>query len=75
MLESQIGKDIIEKLIRLCLRRKRNDRFLDLLKELCVCNNEAIPKNQDAITEVMLQDEIRKQQLFFTITTENDGNH
>lgn len=36
---------------------KKNERFLNLLSALCICNGEAISSNQDDICDMLLEEE------------------
>jgi len=61
-------------LIKLCLGRPRNARFLALLSDLCVCNTTPIISNQDNIAEQMLSKPEVRDLLFFSMHNYEENN-
>ena len=45
LLDIQIGEKIVKNLIRECKSQKKNERFMNLLSALCICQNDAVVKN------------------------------
>lgn len=57
LLDRQINPQVIKNIIENCSKTKKNKRFLNLLSSLCQCSDDAISSNQDAICDLLLEEE------------------
>ena len=74
ILDSQISKEDIINIVELWKSRKKNQRFINLINCLLVCQGEAVVSNQNYIVECVMEDENTKQ--FFVIPIrENNGSY
>jgi hypothetical protein len=61
LLDKRITKNTIKGLVaEVAEQKKKNERFLNLLCELCICRSEAVAKNQNIIVEFLINDPVKK---------------
>ena len=53
LMDKQITKRTIERIIDLCLEQTNNERFLNLLGSLCICEGNAVVNNQNNIIDIL----------------------
>jgi hypothetical protein len=57
LLDTQISRATIQRIVTLCKRQKKNERVMKLLSSLATCQGEAVVNNQNNIVECFLEDE------------------
>ena len=67
LLEKQVKASTIEHFVGLCVSNPKHERYMKLLTALCSCNGEAVPANQNAISDVILQNEGNKSALVMPV--------
>ena len=84
ILESRIDKDTVKMYINsMKSKSHKDDKYVVILRALCICDGEAIVANQKLLTELILEDEEARKILLikFRLTEEGvkiasvDGNH
>lgn len=62
LLDKRITKNTIRNLVdEVAEQKKKNERFLNLLSELCICKGEAVAKNQNIIVEFLIKDAEKRE--------------
>ena len=72
LLDKQISRQNIAHIIDLCKNQRKNERFLNLLGCLCICQNQAVVGNQNNIVELLMEDEDTKSTFVLPIRGNGD---
>lgn len=73
ILESRIEKETIQNFIKFLCEEDKDAKFLNILRAICICNDEPMMQNQKEISELMLQDKKVMKELLFSIHREPEG--
>lgn len=71
ILENRIEKATIENFIHFLCHEDKDVKFLNILRAICICNEEPIIKNQKELSELMLQDKSVTKELLFELQNES----
>ena len=75
ILDSQISRGDIVNIVNLCKSRKKNQRFINLINCLLVCQGEAVVSNQNYVVEIVMMEDESTKQFFVIPIRENNGGY
>ena len=75
ILDSQISRGDIVNIVNLCKSRKKNQRFINLINCLLVCQGEAVVSNQNYAVEIIMMEDESTKQFFVIPIRENNGGY
>jgi hypothetical protein len=67
ILETRITKEIIEKFVNEIGESKRDWRYTEILRAICICNNQAMIQNQKFLSELILENKINRETILVPI--------
>jgi len=73
ILNTRINKETIGKFVKM-LKENKNEKFVNLLRALCVCDGEAVVKNQTEMSFLIVQNEEIRNHLIYQHFRNNSGS-
>jgi hypothetical protein len=73
IVEKQIKPHMIEKFVSLCKDNVRHEKYMNLLSSLCMCNGQAVTRNQNIISDLLLKDVIFREVLLMRLRMSTNG--
>lgn len=73
ILDDKINTDMIAKFVQM-LKENKNEKFVNLLRALCVCDYEAVVANQTDMSKFIIEDRPTRDYLIYQNYRKNNGH-
>ena len=72
ILETRIKRSTIDEFVKNLIELGGDIRYTEILRAMCICDGKPMLKNQNAVTEAILQDENIREKLILPLQIDND---